>query len=369
MSSFRLFLIGILVIPFTLLSCGSDDNYIPVDPVVEDPVLESPVNYDLAAFPFTTLSEYNFFEGNLVELEPVYGVIPYNLNSGLFTDYAHKKRFVWMPDGSKANYVNDYSILDFPLGTILIKNFYYDNVQPNNTSQVIETRLQIKKEEGWVFANYVWNEEQTEATFDLNGSFVPFQFMHETELMDVNYRIPSGSNCLTCHKSDNDVALPIGPKPQNLNKSYNYSDGSMNQLQKWIEFGYLEDSLPEHIVSTINWEDEALPLDLRVRSYLDINCAHCHADERHCDYRPVRFEFNLSEDISNLGVCIEPHEVFDPSLTYIVNPGNAERSVIATRINSTEESIRMPLLGRTITHIEGAQLIEEWINSLTNNCE
>ena len=28
---------------------------------------------------------------------------------------------------------------------------------------LIETRLMIRKEEGWTFAEYFWNEEQTEA--------------------------------------------------------------------------------------------------------------------------------------------------------------------------------------------------------------
>ena len=37
-------------------------------------------------------------------------------------------------------------------------------------------------------------------------------------------------------------------------------------------------------------------------------------------------------------------------------------------VAASEESVRMPLLGRTLVHEEGVQLFEEWINSLTPPC-
>ena len=213
--------INLCVFALVAFSCANDeDSYVPID---DDPIQISPVIFDLASVPYQTLSEYNFFEGDMSNLDPVYGVLPYELNSNLFSDYAHKKRFIWMPDGQSAEYINDYSVLDFPVGTVLIKNFYYDNVLPAYNTVIIETRLMILKVDGWVFANYVWNDEQTEASFDLNGSNKAFNFILESETQSVNYRIPAESKCFTCHKSiDAETALPIGPKPQNLNKIYNY---------------------------------------------------------------------------------------------------------------------------------------------------
>lgn len=352
------------MLALVLTSCANDDNYVAI---TQDPV--SPVVFDIESVPYQTLSEYNLFEGNMADLNPVYGVLPYDLLSPLFSDYAHKKRFVWMPNDVSATYENDYSVLNFPVGTLLIKNFYFDDILPNAETRILETRIMIMKEEGWVFANYKWDLAQTEATFDLNGSFEAFDFLLNNEPKSVNFHIPSGSECLTCHKSENDAPIPIGPKPQNLNKDFDYEDGNKNQIQKWVEMGYLSNNIPQSIISMVNWEDINQPLEIRVRSYLDINCAHCHSDNRHCDYRPVRFAFNESIDIVNLGVCVQPHTNIDPALTHIVSPGNSERSVIATRLNATEESIRMPLLGRTLRHDKGVELIEEWINSLTIICE
>ncbi|MFK7783096.1 Ig-like domain-containing protein [Psychroserpens sp.] len=352
---------------FTYTICNSSGNCLTEDVTVTvTPSLE--VVYNPDELPYQTLSEYNFFQGDMKDLEPVPGVLPYNLNSPLFTDYAHKKRFIWMPDGTIANYNNDYTPLNFPVGAILIKSFYYDNVQPLGNTRIIETRLMFMTDEGWDFAKYVWNDEQTEATFTNNGSFTSFDWIDDDGTpKSVNYRIPSRNECFSCHNKFG-TPLPIGPKPQNLNKDYNYSEGTLNQLSKWIEVGYLENNVPSNIISTVDWEDTSLPLELRVRSYLDINCAHCHSEESYCEYRPMRLAFHENEDDVNKGVCVTPDTQISP-LTHIIASGQIDKSVLHFRISSTEEQYRMPLLGRTLQHTEGVRLIEEWINSLDGDCE
>jgi len=348
-----------LLLAGTMFSCGSDDSseYKQVSPVVAD----------LTVVPYPKLSDYHFFEGDMKNLEPVYKVIPYDLNSGLFTDYAHKKRFIWMPEGVKATYNGDGKVLEFPTGTILIKNFYYDNVQPDNTTRIIETRLMIRKSTGWIFADYIWNTEQTEAYFNLDGGHTPVTWMEGAEQKTTNYRLPPETECFTCHKKQETIAA-IGPKPQNLNKNYLYADGVQNQLSRWVQEGYLNEALPQQIVSTADWTDTSLPLDLRVRSYLDINCAHCHSDGAHCDYRPMRFAFSETSLPSNLGICVPPEENINNSLTYIVAKKNALRSVMRYRINTTDPAQRMPILGRTIVHTEAVAMIELWINSMDAPC-
>ena len=329
----------------------------------------SDINYDLEAFPFQTLSEYNFFQGNLKDLEPNFGVLPYTLNSTLFTDYAKKKRFVWLPNNEKANFVDDGNLLNFPTGAILIKNFYYDNTLPDYSTKIIETRLMIKKPEGWVFAEYVWNDEQTEASLDMEGSFVDIEWEQDGEVETVQYRIPNEAECVTCHKV-NEVPFPIGTKPRNLNLSNVYDDGLQNQLDKLINFGYLADLDTSSSVSDVpDYTDIDAPLENRVRAYLDINCAHCHSDQGHCDYRPIRLDYESTTEYTNLGICVPPDEGLGEGLGDIIIPGDPRNSVLHFRINSTEESNRMPLLGRSKVHSEGVELIEEWIDGLNNTCD
>lgn len=371
MKKYYLLSIFILITSVSILiSCSDDEEeqYVPVSPVV----------VDLTQVPYPKLSDYKFFEGEMKNLTPALNVIPYEPASVLFSDYAHKKRFVWMPVGSKATYNGDGNILELPVGSALIKTFYYDNVQnfAAGSTRIIETRIMIRKATGWIFADYVWNAAQTEALLDNAGSFTQVDWLENGTPKTANYRIPSEEQCIVCHKrreivngNETTVYTPIGIKPQNLNFNRNYGSVSKNQLTKWIEQGYLENNFtfPTAANTTIDYNDTSKPLELRVRSYFDINCAHCHANDRHCDYRPMRFAFNeTANNLTNMGVCVETQDMqdFDPALSKIITPGNINRSMLYFRLNTVDEAYRMPLHGRTVIHEEGVQMIEQWINTL-----
>jgi uncharacterized repeat protein (TIGR03806 family) len=364
----------IISIVVSLFSCNNDDSK---QDYVDIPT--SPVTVNLSQVPYPKLSDYHFFNGDMKNQTPSLNVIPYTPASSLFSDYAHKKRFVWMPIGVKATFNGDSNVLELPVGAALIKTFYYDNVQPNNSTRILETRIMIRKQTGWIFANYVWNEAQTEAYLDLNGSFVNISWKDENNIIKTtDYRIPSEVQCIICHKSTQIVGgntqtihIPIGIKPQNLNFNYSYETSTQNQLTKWIEQGYLENNftLPNENNTTVDYNDTSKSLEKRARSYVDINCAHCHQNGKHCDYRPMRFAFNETGNangLTNMGVCVDTEDMqnFAPALGKIVTPGNINRSMMYYRLNTTNETYRMPLHGRTIIHEEGLNLIGQWINSL-----
>lgn len=349
------------------ISCSSDNDGLPGE--AEE---ISPVNLDTNAVPYPKLSDYNFFKMPLSDFEPVYGVIPYEPVSNLFSDYAKKARFVWMPPGVAATFNGDANSLNFPIGTALVKNFYYENVVPGNSKKILETRLMIRLTEEWLFANYVWNAQQTEAFLDMEGSFVPVNWIQEGEPKEVNYRIPNGAECVTCHNI-HEIPQPIGTKPQHLNRHYAYDTGYQNQLQKLKDFGYLTD-FPNQINTLVDYSDETQNLELRVRSYLDINCAHCHSENGFCNYRSMRFGFENTHHPEHLGICVLPDEDISPwanggNPTHIIKPGDHEKSVIYYRLNTTLENIRMPLRGRTLVHEEAVTMVSQWINSLEDNCE
>jgi len=369
-----LFILSVLSV-FVIFSCADseDEIYVPVETVL-------PVTVDLTKVPFQKLSEYHFFEGELKNQKPAEGVLPFEPASALFTDYALKKRFVWMPKGAKATYNSDDKVLNLPVGAALIKSFYYDNVQnaaTPNATRIIETRVMIKKADGWLFTDYVWNKEQTEAILNLDGSATTISWKDKNNVVKgTEYRIPSLSQCIVCHKSkvivDNREVMtfiPIGIKPQNLNFDYNYGTSVKNQLTAWIEQGYLQDgfNFPTAENTTVNYADTSKSLNQRARSYVDANCSHCHQNERHCDYRPMRFAFKDSgRDEANMGVCVNTQDMqdFPQQLNKIVSPANIEGSMLYYRLNTTNENYRMPLHGRTIIHDEGLVLMRDWINTL-----
>lgn len=97
-------LITLLIVLAAYCSCTKEE-YVTID--------SKPVVADLTQVPYPKLSDYNFFEGALKNLKPSFGVIPYKPVTELFSDYALKKRFVWMPNGNKATYVNDFPCLTY----------------------------------------------------------------------------------------------------------------------------------------------------------------------------------------------------------------------------------------------------------------
>ena len=358
-------------VTFEYTVCDSSGQSCATGTVTINVLPFSPVNFDINIVPYDKLSDYNFYEGNLADLNPVYGVLPYEPINSLFSDYAQKKRFVWMPYNVSATFVSDGDILNFPTGSILIKTFYYENVLPNNSTRNIETRLLIKKADGWIFANYIWDETQQEAILNTTGyGFnVPLEWMENGERKSVNYRIPSETECFICHKSF-DAIIPIGPKPQNLNSIYNYADGIENQLQRWEEIGYIADNVPSNIKTVPNWKDISQSLEVRVRSYFDMNCAHCHIYGGHCGARSLRLAFRETESDYNLGICVDPDlQIPGYDGAKLITPGHAETSILFFRVATTLEEYRMPMNGRTLVDDNFLPVLEEWINSLSTPCD
>ena len=70
-----------------------------------------------------------------------------------------------------------------------------------------------------------------------------------------------------------------------------------------------EDNIPTNINTVVDYTDTSQDLETRVRSYVDINCASCHRDEGHCNYRPMRFAFSENNLLENLGVCVTPDQM------------------------------------------------------------
>ena len=306
----------------------------------------------------------------MADLIPNEGLLLYEPITPLFTDYAEKTRYVWMPEGSSANYESDFSSLNFPDGAVLIKNFYYENSLPSNQRRVMETRIIFKRNGEWNFADYIWNDEQTEAFFSLDGATKPIQVILESgETVSFDYKVPPESQCFTCHKV-NGIASPNGPKPQNLNADLEYQDGIMNQLMKWVDEGYLSPDYPQEIETVVDWEDETQNLELRVRAYLDANCSHCHMDDAHCSYRSIRLDWNSTDRPESLGICEQYDEFIpdQPVLDYTIDAGDANASMLIYRIRSTQENIQMPLLGKSLVHEEGLELMIEYVNSLPPIC-
>ena len=200
----------------------------------EEVAAPSPAPVTAASRPFERLSQYGLFAGDPAAQVPAEGVIPYDLNSALFSDYAEKFRFVKLPAGTQATY-RDADAFEFPVGTVIAKTFAYprDARDPSKGRRLIETRILKREPDGWVGLPYIWNAAQTEATLDVAGDTVDVSWIHtDGRARTNNYIIPNVNQCKGCHKSG-EVMTPIGPKARHLNRDFAYREGTENQLAHW----------------------------------------------------------------------------------------------------------------------------------------
>lgn len=324
------------------------------------------VHVDINSKPFEKLSEYHFFKGKISDLIPNEGVLPYDLITPLFTDYAEKARFVWMPKGTSAKYNKD-EVLDFPEGTVLIKNFYYfhDAAKPEKGKRIIETRLLIKEKKDWNAVAYVWNKNQNDAFLNIVGETtdVNWKDMNGNH-QAIKYNVPNKNQCKNCHNIDN-VLMPIGPKIRNLNHAYKYIEGSKNQLQKWTEEGYLNGYVDsENIENKLaKWDDiHSGTIEERAKGYLEINCSHCHNPKGSANNSGLYLTLS-DKNPESWGIMKSPVAAGKGSgdRMYDVIPGKPEESILTYRLESTELESMMPELGRSTVHHEGVALVKEWI--------
>ena len=304
------------------------------------------------------LSEYGFFSDPLNQI-PSNDVVPYELITALFSDYTDKHRFVYLPKGTIAKYDGE-EVFDFPLGAALIKTFSYQTNEGGTL--LLETRLLLNKEDGWDALTYVWDIDRGDAYLTLGGKTIEVtDVITPTNENFIRYRAPNKNQCKECHLKD-DAVEPIGPKPRNINKAMVYENGiENNQIDHWAFIGLLEEK-PYSNGSMVNAFNQNHDIDMRARSYLDINCGHCHSPQGSASSSGLY----LSIEDKEFGVYKKPVAAGRGSggLSYSIVPGEAEESILLFRMLSNEPDVMMPESGRSLMHVEAIELITEWINEM-----
>jgi uncharacterized repeat protein (TIGR03806 family) len=292
------------------------------------------------------------------------GVTPYALNTPLFSDYAEKSRFLYLPPGTHAAY-RPKSALDLPAGATLVKTFAYpaDFRRPGEKVRLIETRLLIHRRGGWTALTYVWNEDRTEARLKRAGPRLAVSFIDaHGQTRQVDYKVPNENQCKECHSLSGRIA-PIGVKARNLNGDFAYPEGRENQLAHWTRTGLLTGApAPQKIARTAVWDSADEPLEARGRAYLDGNCGHCHNPKGMASNTGLFLDLEEQRP-AKYGIGKRPVAAGKGSgdLETDLVPGHPDASIIAYRMASTDPGVMMPELGRSLAHDEGLALVREYI--------
>jgi uncharacterized repeat protein (TIGR03806 family) len=320
--------------------------------------------------PPALLSAYGFFVGAGIS-DPTEGVRKFDLVTPLFSDRAVKTRHVHVPAGEMAMYVQSEAF-EFPVGSALIKTFAYpaDFREPDRDVRLVETRLLIRQADGWKALAYVWNEAQTDAELKPAGKRLPISFIDEAgKKVSFSYAVPNRNQCKGCHAINGEV-VPLGPKARNLNKASPDADGAggtaINQLEAWAQAGIL-DGLPplESVEKAVAAFDMEQPLDPRARTWLDVNCAHCHRREGPASNSGLFLTFGEKDEVA-LGIGKRPVAAGRGAGAneFDIVAGEPDMSILIGRVESVEPGIMMPELGRNLADPQAAALLREWVASL-----
>lgn len=319
------------------------------------------------------LSSYRFFVdgGNQV---PNAGVLPYDLNTALFSDFAVKHRFVWMPQGVSATY-EDLASFEFPVGTVLIKTFAYpyDFRDPALGERLIETRLLVRRPEEWDVVTYLWNDEETEARRRVIGAGIDVSFIDESGAeRGFRYQVPNTNQCRECHEEVEGVLGPVGPKARHLNRDLDYGDAVSNQLTRWGEVGYLSGApAPAEAPRNAVFDDPSSgTLEERARAYLDVNCGNCHNPSGLARTSGLFLTIDIEDELQ-LGICKGPVAAGQGSggRPFDITPGEPDDSILVYRMEETKPGVAMPELGRVTVDDEGVQVQRDWIAAMEGSCE
>ena len=289
-----------------------------------------------------TLEEFGFFVHADAQI-PTLGVIPYRLNTPLYSDGAEKLRFVYVPQGTKLQ-ADGEGLIDFPIGTALIKTFAFGE---GDERRLIETRVLLHRADGWLALPYVWNEEQTEARLAIAGARVPVTTpAGET----ISYRVPNKNQCKECHGLD-DAVVPIGPKARNLSR-------------EWLEANV--GAVPQGADTLPVWENRSKAGTAAVaRAFLDVNCAHCHRPGATASNSGLDLRWE-QDDPHAIGIMKRPVAAGRGAggLLFDVVPGKPQESILLHRMLSNEPGIAMPELGKATIDREGVDAVRRWIEEM-----
>jgi uncharacterized repeat protein (TIGR03806 family) len=337
--------------------------------------------------PCPDLSSHRFFVGFEANGRPIFneGVVPFDVNTPLFTDYTLKIRGLYVPPGSAPAHFPEGDEaamdrpLDLPVGSVLLKTFAAprDLRDPSAPVDVIETRLLVRTSAGWRAHTYIWKEDRSDAFHEPIGrAGIELEWVHTDgeRRSTTDYLIPSERECRNCHGEGQAGLRPLGLRAPQL--------AGRDALGALVSANLVEPPAGPPAEAFPIWNPDGTPslpldgmdgetLDRHARAYLDANCSSCHQPGGNTRGAGLDLRFHVV-DPQKLGVCKVPSAAGSEAQggrSYDVVPGAPDASVMLFRMESRHTDAdhanrRMPPRGRSLPHDEGVLLVRRWIGWL-----
>jgi hypothetical protein len=266
--------------------------------------------------------------------------VPYDVVVELWSDGAHKRRWIALPDGAPAMTLSATGAWQAPVGTILIKEFALETTPGDPaTRRPIETRFLVRDPAlGWQGFSYRWRADGRDATIQPDEAQTIAWPMDDGTTHAHVY--PSRSHCLSCHEGSYGPLLGLRPA----------------QLQRWFDYGgVIADQLPTLAQLGVGPGSGAAPLpsphdpsetvEHRMRGYMAANCAHCHNPD-HIAIKDLRITTPLA----------------DTRLCEAIVPGSPAQSLVYQKVSTRPG---MPPLGTASVDPLAVALLGSWITRMT----
>ena len=359
------------------------------------------------------LSQTGLFE-DVAKHRYAKGIVPYSVNSPLWSDGAYKERAFAIPasdsEDQRIEFQNQFG-WTFPNGTVLIKSFaIQEQADKPQSRRWIETRLMLREQNEWVGYSYRWNPQGTDAELvDAAGQDVDYRILDESATSGSRvqkWHYPSRAECMVCHSRAANYTL--GLQTSQLNRPYEYGANGENQLTVFERLGLFKvnlqqfvqspspkntspnsetnqesiaiqaaqlpqrptpsdssilPALPTALPKLANPYDDSESLGARVAAYLHSNCASCHVPAGGGN---AAMELSHPTEWSKMGILDASPKHHDLGIAgaKLVYPGNPEKSLLLKRI-SIRGKDQMPPVASNEVDLRAVSLIRQWIEGLT----
>jgi hypothetical protein len=272
-------------------------------------------------------------------------VVPYRPQFELWSDGAEKRRWVYLPPGSRID-AHDIDAWQFPVGTKFWKEFTRDGVR-------VETRLLHKvgpAPSEWVALSYVWDADNANATATPDGL---------DDARGTPHDVPSARDCMGCHGGTQSHVLGFAA----IQLAHDGPEGAMT-LERLVRDRRLDGVPPAMPALTVPGD----ALTRQALGYLHANCSHCHNQHRPRSTGPRCFDphkdFDFSLRVHQLA-SPESTPVYQTAFGKVVTPGDPEGSTVLERFQShLFFQPRMPALGTEEINPEAVRLLSAWIRQI-----
>ncbi len=338
------------------------------------------------------LSETGIFDtvgAKLADQVPSPGVHPFSINAQRWADHAVAERFVGLPGTGAAKMYDGFVPIPevffsgqvfLPKNGVLVKTLSMDMVKGDpSTRRRMETQILHYDGKNWNAYTYAWNEAGTDADLvPAGGMDRPIRVVDGDApggKRDQTWHFPSRAQCITCHNPWVGYALAFNPlqltRPEG---SGNVGADPLQQLQKLGLVELFQANGNKKVESFTkapathqlsNPYADGVSIADRARSYLHVNCSHCHQPNAGGSVVLDLRKSTPERETKALGANPVQGNFQIPGAS-IVSPGDPYSSTLYYRMAKTGPG-HMPHMGSEMVDPKGLALVHDWIAKIPSD--